>query len=246
MGTPWTEEFTRITVELGNETWHNGAFPQWLGFGRFMAVHQGGPEYGLVARYLIDNMKTSPYWKAGNLDQKLVFCLGANYSGSVGKDGKVTGYGEEAMQNCPDATRLGHANYVGPKWETHDKAIGKFDNHGIQATLLGFLAGPLDKQIKMSEAKQVLERTHRPYEIVAYEGGPSGYALPGRDTPAQRAINEKYGKSLAMAVAALDSWLLSYQYGWTDQCFLVYGQGITGAATRRSGTAFGPAPAGRR
>ena len=154
VGTPWTEEFTAITVELGNETWHNGVFPDWIGLNRFMAVHQGGPEYGLFARYLIDNMKTSPYWKACNLDQKLVFCLGGNYFGEVGRDGKVTGYGEEAMENCPDATRLGHANYVGPKWETGDRSIGKFDDHGVQGTLLGFLAGSLKKQIKMSKAKQ--------------------------------------------------------------------------------------------
>lgn len=224
-GTPWTEEFTEITVELGNETWHNGVFPDWLGFHRPGAVHQGGPEYGLFARYLINNMKTSPFWKSGDLDKKLVFCLGGNYSGSVERNGKITGYGEEAMQNCPDATRLGHANYVGPKWETRDKSIGTFDDHGFQGTLLGFVAGPLEKQIKMSEAQQALERTHQAYQIVAYEGGPSGYALPGRDTPEQREINEKYGKSLAMAVAALDSWLLSYQYGWTYQCFLGYGQG---------------------
>ncbi|MGC8638848.1 MAG: hypothetical protein ACP5XB_03090 [Isosphaeraceae bacterium] len=243
VGTPWTEEFSQITVELGNETWHNGVFPDWLGFSRFMAVHQGGPEYGLFARYLIDNMKTSPYWKAGDLDRKLVFCLGANYSATVGKDGKIAGYGEEAMQNCPDATRLGHANYVGPKWETHDKALGKFDDHGMQGTLLGFVAGVLPNQMKMSEAKQVLERTHRAYDIVAYEGGPGGYALPGRDTAAQREINEKYGKSLAMAVGVLDSWLLSYQYGWTDQCFLGYGQGTYWNSHTALWDGFRPCPA---
>ena len=46
---------------------------------------------------------------------------------------------------------------------------------------------------------------------VAYEGGPSGYALPGRDSPEPKAANEKYGKSLAMAVASLDAWMRSYQ-----------------------------------
>ncbi len=226
VGTPWTEEFQEITVELGNETWHNGAFPDWLGFNRFMAIWQGGPEYGLFARYIIENMKTSPYWKRGNLDQKLRFCLGAGYNGSVEADGKVSGYGEEAMQTCPHASRLGHANYVGPKWETGDRSEGKFDDHGLQGTLLGFLAGPLENQVKMSQAQQSLARTHHAYDIVAYEGGPSGYALPGHDSPEEKAANEKYGKSLAMAVAALDSWLLSYQYGWTDQCFLGYGQGL--------------------
>jgi hypothetical protein len=144
----------------------------------------------------------------------------------VEKDGKVRGYGEEAMQTCPYATALGHANYVGPKWETGDKAEGRFDDHGIQGTLLGFLAGPEASQIKMGEAQRALAKSHHAYDIVAYEGGPSGYALPGRDSPAQKLANEKYGKSLAMGVAALDAWMRSYQYGWTYQCFLGYGQGL--------------------
>jgi hypothetical protein len=32
--TPWTEEFPHITVEYGNETWHNGTFAGWEGFSR--------------------------------------------------------------------------------------------------------------------------------------------------------------------------------------------------------------------
>ena len=223
---PWTDEFPEILVEFGNETWHNGVFPDWLGFNRYHAVWQGGPEYGLFARYLIENMKKSPYWKEQGLDRKIRFCLGAGYNGSVEKDGKVRGYGEEAMQTCPYTTALGHANYVGPKWETGDKATAVFDDHGVQATLLGFLAGPEQNQIKMGQARDALEKSHHAYDIVAYEGGPSGYALPGRDSSQQKLVNERYGKSLAMAVAALDAWMRSYQYGWTYQNFLGYGQGL--------------------
>jgi hypothetical protein len=101
-----------------------------------------------------------------------------------------------------------------------------FDDHGIQATLLGFLAGPEESQIKMGQARDALANSHHDYDIVAYEGGPSGYALPGRDSPAQKLVNEKYGKSLAMGVAALDAWMRSYVYGWTYQNFLGYGQGL--------------------
>ncbi len=226
VGTPWTEEFAEIILEFGNETWHNGHFADWLGFGRYNAIWQGGPEYGLFCRHLIETMKSSPYWKSQELDRKLRFNLGAGYNGSVEKDGKVRGYGEEAMQNCPGATALGHANYVGPKWETGDKAGAVFDDHGVQATLLAFLTGPEASQIKMGAARDALEKTHHAYDIVAYEGGPSGYALPGRDSPEQKLANEKYGKSLAMGVAALDAWMRSYAYGWTYQNFLGYGQGM--------------------
>jgi hypothetical protein len=226
IGTPWTEEFAEIFVEFGNETWHNGAFPDWLGFNRYKAIWQGGPEYGLFGRYLIETMKSSPYWQPQNLDRKIRFCLGAGYNGSVEKDGSVRGYGEEAMQTCPYATALGHANYVGPKWETGHQSDQVFDDRGVQATLLGFVAGPEAAQIKMGQAREALQKSHHAYDIVAYEGGPSGYALPGRDSPEQKLVNEKYGKSLAMAVAALDAWMRSYAYGWTYQNFLGYGQGM--------------------
>ena len=226
VATPWTDEFTEILVEFGNETWHNGHFADWLGFGRYNAIWQGGPEYGFFARYLIENMRKSPYWKSQRLDRKIRFCLGAGYNGSVGADGKVSGYGEEAMQSCPQARALGHANYVGPKWETGSKSTGIFSDHGVQATLLGFLAGPEANQIKMGQARDALAKSHHDYDIVAYEGGPSGYALPGRDSPAQKLANEKYGKSLAMGVASLDAWMRSYRYGWTYQNFLGYGQGL--------------------
>ena len=148
---PWTDDFAEIVVELGNETWHNGKCPDWLGFNRRNFIRQGGAEYGLFAQYLIDNMKKSPYWKTQSLDHKIRFSLGAFYDGNVEKDGKVRGYGEEAMQTCSDATCLGHANYVGPKWEKGEKSIAVFDDHGVQATLLGFLAGPEDSQVQMGQ-----------------------------------------------------------------------------------------------
>jgi hypothetical protein len=226
-GAPWTDEFAEIIIEFGNETWHNGAIDDWIGFGRHGAIWQGGPEYGFFARYLIANIKASPFWKSQQLDRKIRFSLGGGYNGSVGKDGRVTGYGEEAMQNCPDATCLGHANYVGPKWETGQKAFDQLNDAGFQATLLGFVAGPEANQAKMGEARAALAKTHHEYDIAAYEGGPSGYPIPtmGRGTREQARIAEFYGKSLAMAVAALDAWLGSYRHGWTEQAYLGYATG---------------------
>ena len=241
VGRPWTDEFVEILVEFGNETWHNGHFPDWLGFNRHGAIWQGGPEYGLFSNYLIEVMQRSPYWKSQRLDRKIRFCLGGGYNVSIEADGRVSGYGEEALQTCP-ATCLGHANYVGPKWETGDTSEGTFDDHGVQGTLLGFLAGPDANQIKMGEARDILEKTHHGYDIVAYEGGPSGYALPGRDSPEQKLVNERYGKSLAMGVAALDAWCRSYQYGWTYQCFLGYGQGLYWNSHTPFGDGFRPSP----
>jgi len=224
--TPWTDEFSNIIIEFGNETWHNGMHEDWLGFSKHNAIWGGGPEYGLFAKYLIENMQSSPYWKSQNLDKKIQFDLGAGYPIAINGD-KVKGYGEEAMMTCPQATFLGHANYVGPKWETGQKAFESLDDHGFQATMLGFLAGPEQDQIKQGQARDILERTHHAYDLAAYEGGPSGYPIPtmGRGTVEQAKIAEVYGKSLAMAVASLDCWMRSYEYGWTDQAFSAYAQG---------------------
>jgi hypothetical protein len=222
--TPWTDEFEEILVEFGNETWHNGVFEDWIGFSLRNFVTQGGPEYGLFSQYLIDNMKSSPYWTA-DVDEKLRFVLGAFYNGNVENDGTVSGYGETAVQNSPDVDGVGHANYVGPRWETGDSSQNTFDDHGVQETLVAFLSNVHNNQENMRAARDRLAETHHAYDIMAYEGGPSGYALPGDGSEATVETNERYGKSLAMGVAALDAWLGSYVQGWTYQCYLSYAQG---------------------
>jgi hypothetical protein len=223
-GTPWTKEFREIIVELGNETWHNGAFDDWIGFSAYKAIHQGGPEYGLFSTYIINNIKQSPYWSSEGLDKIVHFNLGGNYSGDVDKTGKVTGYGEQAMEHCPQAQYLGHANYVGPKWETNAKQIATFDDTGIMSTLMDYQFDVKPNQAKMMTAHEKLQSEGDNYDILAYEGGPSGYSVD-RTKPDVMAISEQYGKSLAMAVAALDAWMGSYEQGWTYQNYLGYQQG---------------------
>ena len=243
IGTPWTDEFSQITIEFGNETWHNGHFPDFLGFGMFGAIHQGGKEYGLFTRYLCEAMKKSPYWKTQDLDHKIRFALGGNYDGQVNWRGKVWGYGEEAMKANPYATILGHANYVGPKWETGEYASRNYTDEGIQKCLVSFLSGSQENQMKMGQARDALAKSNHDYDLAAYEGGPGGFALPGSVKPEEVETNEKYGKSLAQAVAALDAWMRSYEYGWTDQCFFSYGQGSHWNSHTPFAEGFRPGPA---
>ena len=225
VATPWTDEFSEIVIEFGNETWHNGHFDDWLGFSTRNAVHQGGREYGLFTKYLCDKIMESPFWKSQNLGAKIRFALGANYDTRIDNDGKIRGYGEEAIQANPHATFLGHANYVGPKWETGDYSARNFDDHGVQECLVAARTGFQNDQAVMCKARAQIAAAGHDYDLGAYEGGPGGYALPGSAKPDEVETNEKYGKSLAMAVGALDEWLLSYPLGWTAQCFLGYGQG---------------------
>ncbi len=226
-GTPWTDEFREIIVELGNETWHNAKVEDWIGFAIYGAIHQGGAEYGLFSDYLIDQMKSSPYWNSEQLDQKVHFNLGGNYSGRVLPNGAVKGYAEEAIQRSPQAQSIGHANYVGPKWETRQDPLTEFNNEGLFSTIMGYQMDIKDNQQLMYEAQQKLAEEGVNYEIIAYEGGPSGYTADRkfRDMPGVVESGERYGKSQAMAVAALDAWLGSYLQGWTYQDYLGYQQG---------------------
>lgn len=219
-GTPWTDEFREIVIELGNETWHQGAGGYgWDGWGRPNYVHHGGLEYGLFARYMFDeNVKQMPAWSQYDLGSKIKFALGANYSADS------DAYAEKAVQQGADISYIGHANYVGPKWETNDDGQDKavFDDHGVQMTLLGMEKSMRALITEAADTRDSLNTsggTH--YALTAYEGGPSGY-WTNEDNPE---IDELYGKSVAMGAAALDAWLFSSQNGYGHQCYLGFSSG---------------------
>ncbi|MBD3240333.1 MAG: hypothetical protein GF331_07085 [Chitinivibrionales bacterium] len=217
-GVPWTEEFREILVEYGNETWHQGAGGYgWHGWGRPGFVHQGGKEYGLFARYMFDDhVMQMPAWSQYNLGEKIKFTLGGNYSTSL------TSYVELAVQQGASITYAGHANYVGPKWETNDSGFTSFNDHGMQETLIARYTGA-GKTIAGARLMRDSLNAHygTDYRVIAYEGGPSGYW----QNPDNPEIDELYGKSLGMGVAALDAWLYSSENGYGHQCYLGLGSG---------------------
>jgi hypothetical protein len=217
-GRPWTDDFREIVIEMGNETWHNGAGGYgWDGWGAPGHVHRGGLEYGLFARYMFDaNVKSMPAWSRYNLASKIKFALGANYSADE------NAYGELAARQGADVSYVGHANYVGPKWETGDPGTDLFNDHGIQMTLLGMekrMRSLIEEAAATRTALKAAGQTH--YELTAYEGGPSGY-WTNQDKPE---IDELYGKSAAMGLAALDAWLFSSLNGYKHQCYLGFSAG---------------------
>ena len=220
-GTPWTDEFREILVEYGNETWHNGAGGYgWDGWGRPGYVHFGGTEYGLFARYMFDDhVMKMPEWKQYRLGEKIKFTLGGNYETNLDSP---TSYAEHAAKQKPSISYVGHANYVGPKWETGDKAAASsFSPYGIQETLVSRITG-IGKTIDgAAAARDALRQRGIDYELVAYEGGPSGY-WQNKDKPE---IDELYGKSVAMGLAALDAWLYSSYRGFKHQCYLGFSSG---------------------
>ena len=219
-GVPWTDEFREIVVEYGNETWHNGAGGYgWHGWGRPGWVHHGGREYGMFARYMLnEHVLKMPAWTEHDLGSKIKFALGANYSTDLDS---ATAYGELAVQRGPGVTYVGHANYVGPKWETGDQGSSSFSDHGMQETMVSRHTG-IGKVIAGAAAsREALRARGAAYQLTAYEGGPSGY-WKNKDKPE---IDELYGKSVGMGLAALDAWLYSSLNGFKYQCYLGFSSG---------------------
>jgi hypothetical protein len=192
----------------------------------------GGEEYGLFAHYyLVENVAAQPWWTEYHLDAKIRFALNANYGAAP------TDYGELAAQQVPTLTvYLGHANYVGPKWETGDVPFQTFDDHGMQETLVGSHTdmNHLVADVAATRA-QLVGAGLADYRPVAYEGGPGGYYING--TVTQTAISELYGKSLGMAVSALDNWLYSSLKGYAHQEYFAFnsGSGWTSHTLPRAG-----------
>jgi hypothetical protein len=212
VATPWTDEFSRVYLEFANETWHNGAVSdEWFGWGRSGWVHGGAREFGLAAHYFTSHVKNnSLYYAALDTAGKLRFVMGSNYEN----------YAEIAAAGAPLAHAIAHTSYVGPKWEVGETPLATYDDHGIQATLLGHAADTARGFVAYRRQREQLAAAGHVMDLLGYEGGPSGYSLPGQDSPTQHEYSERYGKSLAMGVAALDAWLAAYEAGFSDQAYL--------------------------
>ena len=218
---PWTEDFRELIVEFGNENWHNRAMDNWIGMGRSSTIHQGGREYGLWAKYMMGEMKKSPYWTNANLS----ICLGGNYTAGTNQDGTVYGFGQEATVYAGGANAYhSHATYIGPRWEVGEKCETSIDDQGVQRTLLAYRLSTEEEWEKQSIANRRMHEMGLKTRMSAYEGGPSGFGLRAK-TPEEDRAGEYYGKSYAMGTAILDAWLDAWAKGWTYQCYLNFGQG---------------------
>ena len=215
-GAPWTDEFREVILEYGNETWHNGSFGNWHGFGEPAIIKSGGREYGLFAKHMFETtIASQAYWSDNNLGDKIKFAVGGSYD----TENFENSYGELAAQQTPLISYVAHANYVGPKWETGDSAQEEFSAHGLQENIMGLVTNETvgDMLEGFANARDALGNT---FDLLVYEGGPGGYN-PG----VTNQVTENYGKSLAMGVAALDTWLFSSQQGFLQQNFWRYKSG---------------------
>jgi hypothetical protein len=157
----------------------------WEGFSRSYVswAPDEGREMGHFSRYFFQAMVDSPYWKSQKLGDKISFNLGGFYNGNVEADGRITGYAENARKHNPLMSQIGHATYVGPKWETGDAPLKTFNDAGVLATLVSYIADSKEMWTQQSNAMKKMTELGMPYDLTAYEGGPSGYFLPGQGDP---------------------------------------------------------------
>jgi len=245
-GRPWTDTFREIIIEFGNENWHNRfpKFPSWIGFGELCAIHKGGKEYGIFTRYYIEEIMKSPYWKAGNLGEKIKFNLGGSRGTRIDKKtGKVTGYGQSAIQENPYASYEGHATYMGALWEYDEKTEVGLGDSGFQRTLLDYRRSKkANHENTFASLAEMRKQGFTRHDIVSYEGGPSGFPIGTGSAEYKRACNLA-GHSMAIGVAALDCWLDTYRLGWTYHCYYFYGQGGGWNSHSQMMNGFLPSPA---
>lgn len=105
------------------------------------------------------------------------------------------------------------------------------------------MAGAKNRENQIAVQKKLAEKGIK-YDITAYEGGPSGFLVPGSPgaTPEVVAVTQLYGKSNAAGVAALDAWLDCSRLGYKYQNYLTYGQGINWSSHTNLWEGFRPTP----
>jgi hypothetical protein len=219
---PWVEEFDRIYLELSNETW-NRIFAPWTFTPMNDAVskkrYSAGQVYGLFQEYVHSILRSSPYWRPADLDNKFSFMLGGWAAN--------TAYGYDAASVSPSSDYLTIAPYIGG-W---DAAEGPPEPNA--ASLFSTLAYVNQSAIPVADryAKELPDlktKGARRLRLGTYEGGP-GYVMDGlnnaRVTKEQALAQEQVMKSLAAGTATLDTFLALAYRGFALQNFFALGEG---------------------
>ena len=198
--------FTKLYLELGNETW-NGLFDPWT-------YDFNGERYGKFAQYAFNVIKTSPYYNPS----KVEFLLGGFF---VQPD--QFGYGQQAVKTAPDAKQMLLANYIGGFDGLNIPASPTFAD-SVQQT--AFYARWITRNLidEHIATRNAMAANGQPYQLGIYEAGP-GYALPNPSTPYDLQA-EAIGKSLGCAVANLDAFLYQSEKGFGLQNLFLFTPGF--------------------
>ncbi len=201
---PWTDEFSRIRIEMGNETWNSELFRPW--------TFDTGTQYGQFADYCITIATSSPYYPsvAGKID----FILGG-WALSAGP----RGYGARARQASTSASFIGVSLYL-TGWRRFHLPF-RTSEQQFQNTLV---YGPwITHYVADQQAAtlRLLMKMGFPARLATPEGGPD-YTFVSPEA-ANYPAAERAGTSLAAGVSVLDMFLHSTALGFGPQAYYLWG-----------------------
>lgn len=218
---PWTAEFEHIYFELSNETW-NRLFLPWIFDGMADATngkkYSSGEVYGMYQEYVRSILRSSPYWRAANLDEKFAFVLGgwANQN-----------YGRDASIRSPSSDFVTIAAYNGGWDEGEGPPKLNAQSFFNLLSQVNQYALPV-AQRHAKELQELKSKGQTKLSMGTYEAGP-GYALNGLNNDVvskdQEREQEQVMKSLASGTATLDSFMARAYQGFTLQNFFTFDHG---------------------
>ena len=220
---PWIDEFEKIYIELGNETW-NRLFRPWVFNGMTDAVsgksYSAGQTYGLFQEHVQSAVQASPYWSRAGLDKRLLFVLGGWESGTT--------YGRDAAAASPSSSFLTIAAYNGG-WD-EEEGPPEFNSASLFKVLTQVSQSAIPSaQRHMKEVAALNGKGDRKRWMGTYEAGP-GYALNGlnnaRVSEEQGLAQEQVMKSLSAGTATVDSFLARAYQGFVLQNFFGFDRGM--------------------
>lgn len=219
---PWVDDFEKIYIELGNETWNRLFFP-WvfepMNDSTTRKSYSGGEVYGLYQEYVISILKSSPYWNAAGLEKKIEFIIGGW--------ARTPQYSNDAARTSPTSRYLTIAAYNGG-WD-EGQGPRRLNPQSLFYVLndVNQTAIPVAEQY-MSMARRLSASRQEALLTGTYEAGP-GYALNGlnnaRVTAEQAREQEMVMKSVAAGTATLDAFLARALSGFRLQNFFTFDAG---------------------
>lgn len=221
---PWVDEFERIYFEISNETW-NWLFHPWVFEGmsdeETGETYNRGKVYGFFQEYVIDLLKSSPYWESSGLEEKMKFVLGG---------WRPQTYGLQAATGSPRSDYITRAGYNGGWDEGEGPAEGN-DPSLFRAMIFPGWTGIPNAREFYTNHLEIENDMGADFALGTYEAGP-GYALSGlnnqaRMTDEQVRAQEETMKSLGAGTATLDTFLGRAYYDFDIQNFFTFYHGKT-------------------
>jgi len=212
---PWTQVFDEIYFEIANETW-NWTFSPWvfegMTDGATSEQYNRGAVYGMMNDWVIETLRSSPYWTE-EIEEQFTFVLGGWMRSN---------YGWLAAEFGEHGDYYTIANYIrGWDGAKYDEKIASASPANFFELLQYAYQGSIPTA--KADVKELLALREKGQDIKmgTYEAGP-GYSF-GNDQ--ENEAQELVGKSKAAGTATLDNFLMLARYGFRLHNFFTYSEG---------------------